>query len=122
MGLDQYANAVRGNATVDEDGREEYEDTFELSYWRKHPDLQGWMEELWREKGGEGDFNCKDVELTLEDLDELEQVINAHQLPETVGFFFGTSNADEIEHDRQFVEYARRAIVKGYRVLYSSWY
>ena len=32
------------------DGRIEEE---ELHYWRKHPNLQGWMENLYREKGGQ---------------------------------------------------------------------
>jgi len=50
----------------DEDNRDE------IAYWRKHPNLQGWMEQLWREKGGKGEFNCVDVELTREDLKQLE--------------------------------------------------
>lgn len=42
MGLDQYAS-------IRKDGQEDQE----IAYWRKHPNLQGWMEQLWREKGGE---------------------------------------------------------------------
>ena len=127
MGLDQYANARRGEAIVDEDGYTYYEDSMELAYWRKHPNLQGWMEELWYEKGcpndgGDG-FNCVDLELTLEDLDALEESLDDEALPETAGFFFG-GNADDhyAEADREFIVAARAAIKQGYTVVYSSWW
>ena len=127
MGLDQYANARRGEAIVDDEGYTYYEDSMELAYWRKHPNLQGWMEELWYEKGcpndgGDG-FNCVDLELTLEDLDALEESLDDEALPETAGFFFG-GNADEhyAEADREFIVAARAAIKQGYTVVYSSWW
>ena len=88
MGLDQYATARKGEprkvpqtwTTTDADGNEEevveyyneWDDTIELAEWRKHPNLQGWMENLWYEKGGEGEFNCVELELTLENLDAQE--------------------------------------------------
>ena len=53
MGLDQYAIARRGEAIVNDDGYTYYEDSMELAYWRKHPNLQGWMESLWHVKGNE---------------------------------------------------------------------
>jgi len=127
MGLDQYANARRGEAIVDDEGYTYYEDSMELAYWRKHPNLQGWMEELWYEKGcpndgGDG-FNCVDLELTLEDLDALEESLDDEALPETAGFFFG-GNADDhyAEADREFIVAARAAIKQGYTVVYSSWW
>ena len=76
MGLDQYATARKGEPTTDDEGYTYYEDSMELAYWRKHPNLQGWMEDLYLEKGGEGEFNCQDVELTLEDLDALEATLD----------------------------------------------
>jgi len=114
MGLDQYAYRVVAH---DADNREE------IAYWRKHPNLQGWMEELWREKGGEGDFNCVDVELTLEDLDRLKASIEGKILPLTGGFFFG-NNADDHyrEEDLAFIADASTAIKAGYKVVYSSWW
>jgi len=123
MGLDQYANARRGEAIVDDEGYTYYEDSMELAYWRKHPNLQGFMQELYYEKGGEGEFNCVDVELTLEDLDSLEATLDNEALPETVGFFFG-GNADDhyAEADREFIVAARAAIKQGYTVVYSSWW
>ena len=139
MGLDQYATARKGEPRtvkseytytdqdgVEKEGFEEYlewDDTIELASWRKHPNLQGWMEELWYEKGGEGEFNCVELELTLEDLDALESTLDEEALPETAGFFFG-NNADDhyAEADREFIVQARAAIKKGYTVVYSSWW
>ena len=139
MGLDQYATARKGEprkvpqtwTTTDADGNEEevveyyneWDDTIELAEWRKHPNLQGWMENLWYEKGGEGEFNCVELELTLEDLDALEATLDEEALPETAGFFFG-NNADDhyAEADREFIVQARAAIKQGYKVIYSSWW
>ena len=139
MGLDQHATARKGEPRTvkneytytDQDGIEkegfdeylEWDDSMELATWRKHPSLQGWMEELWREKGGEGEFNCVDLELTLEDLDSMEETLDENALPETAGFFFG-ANADEhyAETDREFIVQARAAIKQGYTVVYSSWW
>ena len=139
MGLDQYATARKGEPRtvkseytytdqdgVEKEGFEEYlewDDTIELASWRKHPNLQGWMEELWYEKGGEGQFNCVDLELTLDDLNALEATLDEEALPETSGFFFG-DNADDhyAEADREFIVQARAAIKQGYKVIYSSWW
>lgn len=140
MGLDQYGIARKGspvrkeNTYVAEDleGNEreiteyyhEWEDSKELAYWRKHPSLQGYMEALYYKKGGKAEtFNCEDVVLTLEDLDDMEQTLDENALPETVGFFFG-ENSDEhyAQQDRQFIEDARAAIAEGYTVVYSSWW
>ena len=123
MGLDQYATARKGEASTDEDGYTYYKDSMELSYWRKHPNLQGWMEELYHEKGGDGEFNCVDLELTLDDLEALEQSLDESALPETVGFFFGTDSGDYYaEQDREFIREARAAIKQGYTVVYNSWW
>ena len=123
MGLDQYATARRGEGTIDEDGYTYYKDSIELAYWRKHPNLQGWMEDLWLAKGGEGEFNCVDLELKIEDLDLLEQSLDESALPETVGFFFGANSDDHYsEQDREFIVQARASIKQGYKVIYHSWW
>ena len=135
MGLDQYGLARKGQPQKDEEGYTFYEDEMELAYWRKHPNLQGWMENLWHEKGcpngnpettdtGFGsDFNCVDLELTLSDLDCLEQSLDESALPETAGFFFGENSDDHYaEQDREFIVQARAAIKQGYTVIYYSWW
>ena len=87
MGLDQYATARKGEPTTDAEGYTYYEDSMELAYWRKHPNLAGMDgRTLWHEKGGEGEFNCVDLELTLDDLDSLEESLDNEALPETAGF------------------------------------
>jgi|TARA_A100000172_G_C2958927_1_gene81775 hypothetical protein len=123
MGLDQYATARKGEARTDDEGYTYYEDSKELAYWRKHPSLQGWMEDLWIEKGNSGEFNCVDVELTLGDLDSMEEALDENALPETVGFFFGENSEEHYaEQDREFIVNARAAIKQGYTVVYSSWW
>ena len=94
----------------------------EIAYWRKHPDLHGWMENLYREKGGrEQSFNGDLVVLTLKDLDRLEEDILRKNLPKTTGFFFGESMEISLK-DLEFVLEARKAIQEGDTVFYdSSW-
>jgi hypothetical protein len=95
----------------------------ELMYWRKHPNLHGWMENLYYEKGGKSEsFNCVTVELTLEDLDSLEKAVMGQNLPTTEGFFFGTSDEEINEKDIAFINLARKAIEEGDKVFYDSWW
>lgn len=116
MGLDQWAKA---HSVDDEDNSRE------LAYWRKHPNLEGWMANLWRSRedcpGGE--FNCVKLYLNEDDLDELEKDVLCAKLPETAGFFFGTP-ADEYykEQDLDFIASARDALASGDKVYYSSWW
>lgn len=123
MGLDQYAYCVDNNGEKEE-----------LAYWRKHPNLQGWMQNLWEKRGcpglnkedkGDmlGDFNCIPLELEHEDIDNLEKDIVEQHLPNTSGFFFG-SNSDEYyrEQDLEFIRKAREALDAGLTVMYDSWW
>ncbi len=110
----------------DDRGELDYENPIvvakEIAYWRKHPDLHGWMENLYREKGGrEKSFNGDLVVLTLADLDRLEEDILRKNLPKTSGFFFGESGEISLK-DLEFVLEARKAIQEGDTVFYdSSW-
>lgn len=111
MGLDQYAYARKNDEEI------------EIAYWRKHPNLQGWMEGLYLEKGGTETFNCVDVELTLENLCQLEDCLNDEDLPETTGFFFGADSDKFYERkDREFITAARNYIESGYKIFYYSWW
>jgi len=95
----------------------------EIAYWRKHPNLHGWMQRLWESKGNSGEFNGDELELTWEDLDKLEQAIRNKKLPDTSGFFFG-NNADDHyrEDDLKFVREAKAEAFLGLKVFYnSSW-
>jgi len=99
----------------------------ELAYWRKHPNLHGWMEQLWHSRNtdpaADPMFNGVEIELTWEDLDRLEEDIKNGHLPSTRGFFFG-DDSDEYyrEQDLEFVRKARAEIFTGLKVFYnSSW-
>lgn len=93
MGLDMYA--LQTDAPITQAGFKEPEHCTEVSYWRKHPNLHGWMEELYYRKGGSKEFNCESVRIDAADLDALEQVIASDALPPMSGFFFGHSRPDE---------------------------
>ena len=89
MGLDMYAYVTEETPAqaVDFPEPENYE---ELHCWRKHPNLHGWMQQLYEAKAGKNpDFNLSPLMLNSENLDDLEGAILANRLPETSGFFLG---------------------------------
>lgn len=119
-----------GDAVVDFDhgfGSNKYhpdgEPAIELQYWRKHPNLHGWMHHLYINKGGQSQsFNGDAVRLTLEDIDRLEKDVQAKALPMTSGFFFGASVDEDSYDDLNFIDKARNALKLGLAVYYtSSW-
>ena len=130
MGLDMYAFRVKVEDVIDDfnvreetDGRKEKLE--ELAYWRKHHDLHGWMERLYRSKGGDKEsFNCVPVRLTKADLDLLEHDVLNNTLPETQGFFFGTNPPDEEskQEDMAFIAKAKIVLAAGDAVYYDSWW
>lgn len=126
MGLDQYAYKVKYTPSKKVDFQEEIVniECDHFHYWRKHPNLHGFMEKLYREKGGTDDFNCRPVVLEIEDINRLAESIIDGNLPRTSGFFFGESygDEDEIQNDLDFCKQAADAIKEGYTVFYDSWW
>jgi hypothetical protein len=120
MGLDMYAKTT--NQNISQVGFEYPEDSEQLYYWRKHPNLHGWMEQLYRKKGGTHEFNLEGVRLDLEDLVELEKLVCNNELPDTAGFFFGVSEPEDKDYDLEFLNLARNAIKEGKNVYYTSWW
>ena len=100
----------------------------EIAYWRKHPNLHGWMARLWLAREGNelrelDNFNGIELELDAEDLDLLEYVVKERELPGTSGFFFG-NDADDYYYndDLKFIQMARAEMFLGFKVFYnSSW-
>lgn len=150
MGLDQYAYAGHdGQAAAYQEQGGDWDPVtqewvakgpvtkpIELAYWRKHPNLQGWMEQLWiRKLAAEGktpedlkwgsSFNGVELELTWEEIDMLEKDIKNGVLAEmnTEGFFFGKpSDSHYYEQDLKFCVDAKAEIFLGFKVFYnSSW-
>lgn len=137
MGLDMYAYVAAKagqqqeyfetssfNEETGEYSSSTVEQPREIAYWRKHPNLHGWMEQLAEQKNlNYNTFNGVELELTWDDLEILELDIIAGTLPSTSGFFFG-NDADEHyqEQDLKFVRDARAELFCGLKVFYnSSW-
>lgn len=122
MGLDQFL--FKTKATLAEIESKEISKE-EIAYWRKHPNLQGFMQSIFLEKNEEyeREFNTDNVYLTEEDLDRWEAVAKAQEYPETTGFFFG-SNSDDyyLSYDLKTIYLARKALKEGYTVYYTSWW
>jgi hypothetical protein len=137
MGLDMYAYVASKakqhdefyeSAVFDKESNEMVNTNVskprEIAYWRKHPNLHGWMEKLAQDKGLSYDsFNGVEMELTYQDLDELERAVTHKQLPATDGFFFGNpSDEYYYESDLEFIKNARAELFLGLKVFYnSSW-
>jgi hypothetical protein len=102
MGLDMYLYAVdpevAGDRQVDvpweelsprNDLGEKLADT-EIGYWRKFPELHGFIQRIYHRKGGSSEeFNCASVRLDKEDIIRIMQATIHKKLPKTRGFFFG---------------------------------
>lgn len=63
----------------------------ELGYWRKHPDLHGYIVAQF----ANGEDNQKPIELNADDITNIIEAIRNLKLPKTEGFFFGASNTSE---------------------------
>ena len=147
MGLDQYAWAVKPVAEANEstegvlsdfDFDSEKVERLDLAYWRKHANLQGWMENLYLQKceelgvepatdkdgwfAGSVVFNCIPLRLTRHDLANLEEAVRSEGLPHTTGFFFGESQPEDREDDLRFIKKAHKAIDEGYTIYYYCWW
>ena len=86
-------------------------------------DASSFMESVYHDNGGTEEFNCVDVELSINDIDNLETNIKEAALPETEGFFFGNDSSEYYrEQDLGFCADARKALEDGYTVVYSSWW
>jgi hypothetical protein len=114
MGLDQVALAAK-------DGEEKV-----IAEWRKHNRLQGWMENLYRSQGGTEVFNCQPIDLTVDNINSLEDSVRNADLPKTEGFFFGSDSYEWMNHyanqDLEFIEKAKEALADGWTVTYSCWW
>lgn len=136
MGLDQYAYVAARAGQRDEfyEGADwvdgdlvnlKMSKPVEIAYWRKHPNLHGWMKALYSAKGGKGEFNGDELELTWEDIDALEHDINNNFVSKmnTTGFFFGNPSDNFYrKQDLEFIKRARAELFSGLKVFYnSSW-
>lgn len=111
MGLDMY---LEGETFIWTDWKNlennQYENGFrvkghklELGYWRKHPNLHGFIVSTF----AEGEDNCQRIDLSRGDLQEILKAVKEKALPNTTGFFFGASSAED---DKPTIEILEKAI------------
>ncbi len=96
MGLDMYLNGERYfmNRPPREAGKPVVKaEIYELGYWRKHPNLHGFIVEAF----GDGIDECQEIALDDERLIQIIEAVKAKELPPTVGFFFGVSEGTDEE-------------------------
>lgn len=122
MGLDMYVRS-RATAPADPVDFETEKSDHPLFYWRKHPDLHGWMRQLYLQRGGsDPDFNLSPLALTAGDIDALERDVADQALPPTSGFFFGRSDAEHDQETEAFIALARAALREGRHLYYVAWW
>lgn len=135
MGLDMYVDIIEKDDFVSAvDQPKENADTTRLYYWRKHPNLHGWMLNLYVKKGGTNNFNCEYVELTKKDILDLYKAVMKNKLPHTTGFFFGQSATErdiidyiyQLQDDLSFIAKALTFFEdkdnEGRHLMYHSWW
>ncbi|WP_298362804.1 phosphoglycerate kinase [uncultured Litoreibacter sp.] len=122
MGLDQYAY-IKNAESGDEGESPKF-------IWRKHSQLQTFMEALYTERTGldATDLNCGELMLQASDIDRLEKAVEDSALPHCEGgFFYGHQFQDEQaseyrDYDLDFCAWARTQIQAGSSVIYSCWW
>jgi hypothetical protein len=96
----------------------------EIAYWRKFNALHGWMEDLYKTKGGEEEFNCIPLQLSEDNLDNLKNDVKSKNLTQRSGFFWGSYPPDEEDYQSvlTFIEDAKKKMKEGYTIWYDSWW
>lgn len=96
MGLDMYLTGEkyyrnRSDAPVLRDGFPLRTETLDLGYWRKHPNLHGYIVQTCAADLDE----CQEIRLDGLAIEEIITAVETDSLPETTGFFFGKSDPSD---------------------------
>ena len=142
MGLDQYVYyAEKKDVKIDSDLliteiQQDYNSENEIAYWRKCPEVQSWMRNLYVDRGGMEDFNNLPLFLRLEDIDSFQHDLEHDLLPKNrSGFFWGNDmNSNTQDPDireltirkyntcQEFIEKSKKLLNEGKVIIYdSSW-
>lgn len=103
MGLDMYLRGRKyyggnfGSTIREEDGFPIDAVELALGYWRKHPNLHGFIVQTF----AEGQDNCQEIMLNAENIKKIIEAVEQKALPMTDGFFFGQSDGSEQDEDLQ---------------------
>lgn len=131
MGIDMYAFKVSPNLIVQSLFKDELpaEATcVEIQFWHNHPDLHGWMKQLYCARQGlelclghDDVFKRTALRLLPENIDQLERDIANGQLPEMNVWLFGHSNSEgRRDCDLEFIHTAREALADGLWIYYEA--
>lgn len=108
MGLDMFLTGRKylskydkGYVPLEHCGRKAKAVEFDLGYWRKHPNLHGYIVNTF----AEGKDECQEIPLGKEDIQKIINAVNNDDLPHTKGFFFGVSG-DVNSSDKEEREWA----------------
>lgn len=96
----------------------ELDDGFQFSfhYWKKHYRLNEWMQSLYEQKGGNGDFNGDLVELTKEDLLALDKATDSDKFYDQFDDPYWKEWIKEC--DKEFIKKALELIKKKFIISY----
>src|SRR6266566_4485191 len=108
MGLDMYLQGEKFffQSRLVEDGFKVSKHTLELGYWRKHPNLHGFIVETF----AKGMDDCQDIELSKESIVDIINAVVTNKLPHTEGFFFGQSGWSEDHTSDKVVKVFQNAL------------
>lgn len=111
--------------------------------YRNHWQIQLYLDSLFKERGGEGDFSCINLELSKEDLLCLLETIKAFSLPKMGNIYYDIylteEEYDKIKDEKELESKRRREkqswvedinmvneclneIEKGNKIFYRSWW
>ena len=99
MGLDMWLAGFESSDSLDtlikqaKSGTNDDWHEIDLGYWRKVPDLHGYIVKTYNN----GVDDCKHIFLNTEQLTDIQTAAKTNQLPTTTGFFFGESKNDDVE-------------------------
>jgi len=101
MGLDMYLTGQQYFCKQRQRGNLKCEQ-YDLGYWRKHPNLHGFIVETF----ADGVDECQEIPMNADQIRQAVQAVKDPALPETTGFFFGASSDDDeqITHDVHIFE------------------
>ena len=117
MGLDMYLTGNKDHWTnwespeknKKEDGFEVCGTQLRLGYWRKHPDLHGYIVDTF----AEGVDECQEILLDADNIQNIIDAVKGDALPKTSGFFFGESDGSEKDETIKIFEAAIEWLSKG---------
>jgi hypothetical protein len=107
MGLDMYLSAEKYERYGEGqklDGMPLLKSIYEVGYWRKHPDLHGYIVKTY----ANGVDECQRIDLMLTDVvDIINRLRDSEPLEKTSGFFFGSSDGSAEEREEEAVVFEK---------------